>query len=122
MSVQTVVENSVKYAVGASREGSSISITATRDGGRARVLIADDGPGFDASSLPRGHGLALLRDRLALLLGRTASLEIESASGTTVTLTLPADQISRQPAADCEADPAAGIPPLAAGERTEGVR
>lgn len=123
MSLQTVVENSVKYAVGASREGASISITATHDAGQAHILIGDDGPGFDASSLPAGHGLALLRDRLALLLGRTASLEIESvARGTTVKLTIPADRVSPQATPDCDPETAAGIRPLAAAERKEGVR
>ncbi len=92
MSIQTLVENAVKYAVGPRRTGASITISATRDDGRAHIRVADDGPGFDSSNLPPGHGLALLRDRLALLFSRSATLQIESGDrGTVVRLMLPTD-------------------------------
>ena len=89
LALQTLVENSVKYAVSPRREGASIAIRATIDRPRppshakAMVVIEDDGPGFDASTLPSGHGLALLRDRLSLLFGDEATLHIESAPGRT---------------------------------------
>jgi signal transduction histidine kinase len=73
MSVQTVVENSVKYAVGPRREGASIAIRAASAAGQVQIEIADDGAGFDPTDLPAGHGLALLRDRLTLLFSQTAA-------------------------------------------------
>jgi sensor histidine kinase YesM len=91
LSVQTLVENSVKYAVSPRREGGSIAIRAVTDNGHVSVRIADDGSGFDASSLPDGHGLALLRARLKRLFGDAAALRIRSEpGGTAVTIEVPA--------------------------------
>lgn len=96
MSIQTLVENAVKYAVSSRREGGTIAISAAvapRRPGIATtfaIAVEDDGPGFDATALPEGHGLKLLRDRTTLLLGRSASVNIDSSAGrSVVTLTVP---------------------------------
>jgi signal transduction histidine kinase len=90
MSLQTLVENSVKYAVSASRDGASIVVTATRAGERCRLSVEDDGPGFDPAHLPDGHGLHLLESRIAATFGGRGHLSIESARGRTiVSLDLP---------------------------------
>jgi signal transduction histidine kinase len=90
LSLQTLVENSVKYAVSARRDGASIAIRATQDDGHLRYEIADDGPGFDPSSIPEGHGLALLRSRLSMLYGDRASVTITSRpSATSVVIQVP---------------------------------
>jgi len=90
MALQTLVENSVKYAVSPRREGGSIRVTATTAGGRVRVAVEDDGPGFDAAQRPEGHGLALLDARLAMLFGERASMSAISGPGETrVTLDVP---------------------------------
>jgi sensor histidine kinase YesM len=78
LSLQTLVENSVKYAVSASRHGASIVVIAKRDGGGLRLSVEDDGPGFDAGSIPENHGLAMLKARLAMLFGDAAKLRIDS--------------------------------------------
>jgi sensor histidine kinase YesM len=92
LALQTLVENSVKYAVTPSRNGASIAVRTTRTNGRLRVDVEDDGPGFDASTVPPGHGLALLRDRLALTFGDRAVLRIAGAPGATiVSLELPVE-------------------------------
>ena len=52
LSIQTLVENSVKYAVSPSRQGASITITATASTSRPpaptsfRISVEDDGPGW----------------------------------------------------------------------------
>jgi signal transduction histidine kinase len=52
--------------------------------------VEDDGPGFDRVDFPPGHGLALLRDRLAMAFGDRASLRIDSREGrTSVVMDLP---------------------------------
>ena len=90
MSLQTLVENSVKFAVSARRQGASIAVRATMDGSRVAVAVEDDGPGFDASTRPAGHGLDLLAGRLAMLFGDQASMRVESRPGrTAVTLLVP---------------------------------
>jgi len=91
MALQTLVENSVKYAVSPRREGGSICVTATAADGRVRVIVEDDGPGFNGAHRPAGHGLALLDARLAMLFGTRASMRVDSRAGHTgVTLDVPA--------------------------------
>ncbi len=73
LSLQTLVENSVKYAVSPSRDGATIVVTcAAASNDRLQVDVEDDGPGFDASQLPDGHGLQLLQSRLAMTFGDRA--------------------------------------------------
>ena len=85
LSVQTLVENSVKYAVGERRDGAEIVVTARVREGRLRVEVADDGPGFEPTlSMKPGHGLDLLERRLAALFGASASLEMSTADGRTL--------------------------------------
>ena len=91
LALQTIVENSVKYAVSPRRDGASVSIVGHRNHGRLRVDVIDDGPGFDAATIPDGHGLALIKARLTLLYGEDASLTVISQPGrTTVAMDLPA--------------------------------
>jgi LytS/YehU family sensor histidine kinase len=93
MALQTLVENSVKYAVSPRREGGSIRVRANAAGGRVSIAVEDDGPGFDPAIRPEGHGLALLGGRLAMLFGDRASLHIESRPGFSgVTIDLPNDK------------------------------
>jgi len=76
LAVQTLVENSVKYAISPRRGGGSIGVRAHASNGHLRVEVNDDGPGFDAAAAAEGHGLALLRARLEMLFGDRATLEI----------------------------------------------
>jgi len=94
MSIQTMVENSVKYAVSPRREGATIAVYAAGANGRLRVEVRDDGPGFDTGAVPAGHGLSLLRDRLELLFNRRARLTLDGTPGaTSVAIDLPHEQI-----------------------------
>jgi sensor histidine kinase YesM len=83
LAVQTIVENSVKYAVSPRREGASIAVRSTSVNGHVRVEVEDDGPGFDATASPDGHGLALVKERLASMLGEGTSLDIDAQPGRT---------------------------------------
>jgi LytS/YehU family sensor histidine kinase len=82
LSLQTLVENSVKYAVSVRREGASISVRAAEASGRTRIEVEDDGPGFDGR-LRKGHGLALLDSRLKMQFAARAAMGIESRPGRT---------------------------------------
>jgi LytS/YehU family sensor histidine kinase len=91
LALQTLVENSVKYAVSARRDGACVAVGAARANGRLRVAVTDDGPGFDELRIPDGHGLALIQARLELLYGGDATLAISSEPGrTTVAIDVPA--------------------------------
>ena len=77
LAVQTLVENSVKFAVAPSRQGGDIRIAGVRENGLLRVEVSDDGPSFSLESAPAGHGLDNLRDRLKTLFGTQAALTVE---------------------------------------------
>jgi signal transduction histidine kinase len=65
----------------------AVSLVVERVPGALRILVEDDGQGFDAESSQAGLGLRGLRERLDLVAG---SLEIESAPGrTTLYATIP---------------------------------
>ena len=75
MILQPLIENSVKYAVAASRKAVTITIAAREEFGRLVLSVTDDGPGQPARS-EQGHGIGLanVRDRLAARFGDAASL------------------------------------------------
>ena len=95
------------------RPGEALALSwADLDGGRIRIQrnlvrhadgrwelsVVDDGPGFDRATILPGHGLALVRDRLAMTLGGDATLDVESAPGCTrVVISIPATPGSRTP-------------------------
>lgn len=90
LALQTLAENSVKYAVGARRQGATIRIWGMAEDGNLILEVCDDGPGFRAMELPSGHGLNNLQERLAVVFGGKARLEIASApQGTAVRMEMP---------------------------------
>jgi sensor histidine kinase YesM len=91
LSIQTLVENSIKYAVAPSRDGGEIRVRAGRNNGLLRIDVFDTGPGFDLQDVPEGHGLDNLRGRLTALFGDTAELTTARSDGrTVVSMQLPA--------------------------------
>ncbi|WP_321476800.1 sensor histidine kinase [uncultured Paludibaculum sp.] len=84
--LQTLVENSMKYAVAPRREGGRIAISVQRENGSLTITVTDDGPGFSHDDFTEGHGLDTLEKRLALLYGEAGSLSLE---GSTVRLRVP---------------------------------
>ncbi len=93
-SVETAVYRMIQEGVtNAARHsgGSSVSVVATSRAGRLRVLIEDDGAGFDVDSAlqsGRGVGLHAIRERAEIVSG---SAHIESGgSGTSVIIEVPA--------------------------------
>jgi two-component system sensor histidine kinase AlgZ len=84
LALQTLVENSVKYAVTPSRTGATISVRARRENETLRLEVEDDGPGFELESEPPGHGLALLRERLRMTCGVSSTLSVQRTTRHTV--------------------------------------
>ncbi len=90
LSVQTLVENAVKFAVSPRREGGVIEVSATAGAGVLQVQVWDDGGGFDLQAAPPGHGLENLQGRLGALFGPGAELSVSrERDGTAVTLAMP---------------------------------
>jgi signal transduction histidine kinase len=83
--VQEALTNIVKHA-----KASSVSIIVMPSGETVRLVVEDDGDGFDPSAVRKGAlGLVGIRERVAILGGR---FELESApgDGTTIVVELPA--------------------------------
>lgn len=90
LAVQTLVENSVKYAISTRRQGGEVHIRAQATADGAVVEVRDSGDGFDAASLPAGHGLDLLTSRIAAHFGQNGGLEFTRGEGVmTIRLRLP---------------------------------
>jgi two-component system sensor histidine kinase AlgZ len=90
LSIQTLVENSVKFAVAPRREGGAIRISAAKTASRIELKVWDDGPGFTIDSVIAGHGLDNLQARLLTLFNMEAALGMErTASGMLVRISMP---------------------------------
>lgn len=80
--VQEALSNIVKHA----RAGAA-SVEVARHAGTLRIMVADDGVGFDPARTAAGVGLAGMRERVQALGG---SFAMDCASGTRIAITLPA--------------------------------
>lgn len=102
--LQPLVENSIKYAVSQSVGGGSIAVSASIEGDRLQLIVADDGPGLDLRQgrLPRGGGVGLAntRERLAQLYGNRQSFRLTSTEphGLTITIQLPISYAAKEAA------------------------
>jgi sensor histidine kinase YesM len=67
--LQPIVENSMKYAIGMSEQGGTVSIAARKSGGDLLLEIVDTGPGIAnlEDEVGRGVGLRNTLDRLRAL-------------------------------------------------------
>jgi two-component system LytT family sensor kinase len=125
--LQPLVENAIKYAVSPQEEGARISLTAQVIGNRLRVIVADTGPGSQATvarvsdalsgtrAVSTGVGLANIRDRLAQAYGEEHRFQIDNPpeGGFTVTIEIPFE-----PYSDIEAARAGYEKPTAANSVT----
>jgi LytS/YehU family sensor histidine kinase len=84
LSVQSLVENTVKHVVARSSQPTTIAIRGRRDSGRILLEVIDDGPGFSLESISPEHGLGNLITRLELLFGSTGQLDVVREEDRTV--------------------------------------
>jgi hypothetical protein len=78
MMLQSTVENAIKHGLEAKPEGGTLKVRADVAHSKLRVTVTDNGLGFGAKpSTGTGLGLTNIRERLKLLHGDQASLNIE---------------------------------------------
>ncbi len=91
LSLQTLVENSVKHVAAERVDGASIEIAGRMEGGRIVLEVIDDGPGFSLGAVAPEHGLGNLLARLELLFGGEGRLDVvREQEKTVVRMTIPA--------------------------------
>jgi signal transduction histidine kinase len=67
-------------------------VRGTKENGRIRLEVADDGPGFSLDAITPEHGLGNLIARLDLLFGDRGQLDVTRENGLTVVrLAFPAE-------------------------------
>ncbi|RZM19041.1 MAG: hypothetical protein EOO88_39165 [Pedobacter sp.] len=91
--LQPIIENSIHHGFTKDIVMPAVSIAVEKENEALKIIIADNGRGFDQVSTLYGHGLSLVQRRI-LLLNETRTFNVEmkikSASnmGTTTTITL----------------------------------
>ena len=95
LSLQPLVENSVKHGLEPKLEGGRVQLTARSSNGVLLLDVEDDGLGFSANA-GDGVGLNNLRERIESLYGGRGQLVVQALPrGTRVRMTIP---LLRQPA------------------------
>jgi len=106
--LEQIMDNLIANALDALPPGGMVSISAAPVGDRARIIVADNGPGmseqqrrlafrrFATSNGGTGLGLAIV-DRLTVASGGTAALSDTPGGGLTVTIELPLARQERAP-------------------------
>ncbi len=90
LTVQTLVENSIKHAIAPRPSGGHVRVEASALGDQMILTVWDDGPGFTSAAIRPGHGLDNLHGRLAGRFGSAAALSISRRDdGTLVTVSFP---------------------------------
>jgi signal transduction histidine kinase len=93
LTVQPLVENSIRHAFDPRVAPGVLSIHTRLDAGTLHVEVRDDGPGSAPEATTRGQGLGLktVARRLALLFGERATMAIDTrpGAGFAVRLTMP---------------------------------
>jgi LytS/YehU family sensor histidine kinase len=84
LSLETLVENSVKHVAAQRVEGASIEVAGRMEDGRIVLEVIDDGPGFTLGAVTPEHGLGNLLARLELLFGGDGRLDVLREQGKTV--------------------------------------
>ena len=90
--LQHLVENAIRHGIAKHTDAGLLLVTATRSGNDLEISVIDDGAGIDpAAPVPPGHGIDNTRERLRVLYGERASLELtrRPSGGTIATLKLP---------------------------------
>jgi hypothetical protein len=92
MMLQSMVENAIKHGLECKPEGGTLKIVAEVAHDKLRVTVSDDGAGFGVNpSDGTGLGLPTIRERLKLLHGEAAHLQISANSphGVIATIEVP---------------------------------
>ena len=90
LTLQPIVENSVKYGIDPDSEPLHIQIRTRETDSGYEIVVEDDGPGFDSGSNDEPHvALANIEQRLDMMCGGRLSIAPREEGGTVVKVTIP---------------------------------
>jgi LytS/YehU family sensor histidine kinase len=78
MSIQVLVENSLKHGIHPKINGGTVNVTVKKIGDRCEMIVADTGIGLNNIKNSNGTGLKTLHDRLNLVFAGDFLFEIEN--------------------------------------------
>jgi len=89
--IEPLVENVIKHVHGKDQQKIHIDIKIKMDNDKLLICVEDNGSGFDVEKTDVGYGLFSIQERLRLLFGEEAGLNIDSElrRGTKVTIWIP---------------------------------
>lgn len=89
LSVQPIVENAVRYG------GGAMALSTMEDKDEWRIIVADDGPGFDVRAERKDNkshiGIRSVRARLEAMCGGRLEIDSRPGEGTVITIRIPKD-------------------------------
>jgi two-component system LytT family sensor kinase len=93
LTIQPIVENSVKYGVGQKEEGGTVTLSTWEENDCYKIKVEDDGVGFnpyETQSDGRMHiGIDNVKNRLAAMCKGTMTIDSKKGEGTIVVITIP---------------------------------
>lgn len=87
--IQPLVENSIKHGIAKDIQGGSILVDVRKSQGKCRIMVQDDGKGFQAITTENGFGLRSIQERLNYMYANEATLEIIRDNPTQIIITIP---------------------------------
>ena len=98
LTIQPIVENSIKHGVNQRPEGGFVKITSYEDNKNAIIVIEDNGVGFDETKPPpddgRSHvGIKNIKQRLSQMLNASVDVTSVLNEGTKTVITIPKEDI-----------------------------
>ncbi len=89
MLIQPLVENSIKHGIAPAIGGGEICIDAREVGGNCVIMVRDSGKGIQDPNDSNGFGIRSIRERLKLIYGERAKLEIVQNDHCEILISLP---------------------------------
>jgi len=89
MLIQPLVENSIKHGISPVIDGGTIMVEARQKDEMCVISVRDSGKGFQSPGDAGGFGLRSIQDRLRLIYGEKASLEIVQNGDSEILINLP---------------------------------